>query len=451
MNQVIVSKLLKERHITALKSALETVQPADLAELLETLDEKELPVVFRILPKESAAETFTYLNTRMQQSLIEAFSDKELKEVLDELFVDDTVDIIEEMPANVASRILENSNAESRRMINTILNYPEDSVGSIMTVEYVKLQKSMTVGGAIELIRRVGTDKETIYNCYVTENRNLVGMVEVKDLLTSPDDKSIVDIMETNVISMKTTDDKEEAAIMFNKYDVIALPVVDKQNLLVGIVTVDDAMDVMQEEATEDIEKMAAITPTDKPYLEIGIFDTFKSRIPWLLLLMISATFTGMIITSFEDALKASVVLTAFIPMLMDTGGNSGSQASVTVIRGLALGELDFKDFFKVIWKEIRVSVLCGLALSIVNFGKMYLVDMLLLKTPGLGVWEIAVVCMTLFIAVFVAKLVGCSLPLFAKKLKLDPAVMASPFITTIVDALSLMIYFRIATLILKI
>ncbi len=451
MNQVIVSKLLKERHISALKSALETVQPADLAELLETLDEKEIPVVFRILPKEAAAETFTYLNTKMQQSLIEAFSDMELKEVLDELFVDDTVDIIEEMPANVASRILENSNVESRRMINTILNYPEDSVGSIMTVEYVKLRKSMTVGSAIELIRRVGTDKETIYNCYVTENRNLVGMVEVKDLLTSPDDKSIVDIMETNIVSIRTTDDKEEAAMMFNKYDVIALPVVDKQNLLVGIVTVDDAMDVMQEEATEDIEKMAAITPTDKPYLEIGIFDTFKSRIPWLLLLMISATFTGMIITSFEDALKASVVLTAFIPMLMDTGGNSGSQASVTVIRGLALGELDFSDFFKVIWKEIRVSVLCGLVLAIVNFGKMYLVDMLLLKTPGLGVWEITVVCSTLFIAVFVAKIVGCSLPLLAKKLKLDPAVMASPFITTIVDALSLMIYFRIATLVLNI
>jgi len=451
MNKIIVSKLLKERHITALKSALETVQPPDMAELLENLDEKELPVVFRILSKETAAETFTYMNTKMQQTLIEAFSDKELKEVLDELFVDDTVDIIEEMPANVATRIIANSDAESRQLINTILNYPKDSVGSIMTTEYVRLQKNITVGQALELIRRVGTDKETIYTCYVTDSRRLVGLVEVKDLLTSPDDKSIIDIMETNVISIKTTDDKEEAAMMFSKYDVIALPVVDNQNFLVGIVTVDDAMEVMQDEATEDIEKMAAITPTDKPYLEIGIFDTFKSRIPWLLLLMISATFTGIIITSFENALKASVVLTAFIPMLMDTGGNSGSQASVTVIRSLALGDLSFSDFFKVVWKELRVSLICGAVLSITNFVKIYVVDVLLLHTSGLGLKEISVVCATLFITVCVAKLVGCMLPLFAKKLKFDPAVMASPFITTIVDAISLMIYFKIATTVLHI
>lgn len=451
MNKIIVSKLLKERHIPALKSALETVQPPDMAELLENLDEKELPVVFRILPKEIAAETFTYMNAKMQQTLIEAFSDKELKEVLDELFVDDTVDIIEEMPANVASRIIANSDAESRQMINTILNYPKDSVGSIMTTEYVRLQKNISVGQALELIRRVGTDKETIYTCYVTDNRKLIGLVEVKDLLTSPDEKAIVDIMETNAVSIKTTDDKEEAALMFSKYDVIALPVVDNQNFLVGIVTVDDAMEVMQDEATEDIEKMAAITPTDKPYLEIGIFDTFKSRIPWLLLLMISATFTGIIITSFEDALKASVVLTAFIPMLMDTGGNSGSQASVTVIRSLALGDLYFADFFKVVWKEFRVSLICGAVLSITNFVKIYVVDVLLLHTSGLGIKEIAVVCATLFITVCVAKLVGCMLPLFAKKLKFDPAVMASPFITTIVDAISLMIYFKIATTVLHI
>ncbi len=450
MNQVIISKLLKERHIGALKSALETVQPADMAELFEELDEKELPVIFRILPKDIAAEAFTYMNAETQQALIEAFSDAELKAVLDELFVDDTVDIIEEMPANVASRILANSTTESRQAINTILAYPKDSVGSIMTLEYVRLNKSMTVGEAIDLIRRVGTDKETIYTCYVTDSRRLVGIVEVKDLLTSPDDEIIENIMETSFISITTTEDKEEAALMFSKYDVIAMPVVDTQNFLIGIVTVDDAMEVMQDEATEDIKKMAAITPIDKPYLEIGIFDTFKSRIMWLLVLMISATFTGMIITSFEEALQTSVVLTAFIPMLMGTGGNSSSQASVTVIRCLALGEIEFSDFFRIVWKEIRVSVICGIVLSAANFLKMWLFDIMLLQTPGLGLWEVVVVCLTLMLTVIVAKMVGCMLPLLAKKLKFDPAVMASPFITTIVDALSLMIYFRIATMVLN-
>lgn len=449
MNHVIISKLLKERHMSALKSALETVQPADMAELFEELDEKELPVVFRILPKDIAAEAFTYMNTETQQALIEAFSDAELKAVLDELFVDDTVDIIEEMPANVASRILANSTQASRQAINTILAYPKDSVGSIMTLEYVRLNKSMTVGEAIELIRRVGTDKETIYTCYVTDSRRLVGIVEVKDLLTSTDEKVIEEIMETNFISITTKEDKEEAALMFSKYDVIALPVVDTQNFLVGIVTVDDAMEVMQDEATEDIKKMAAITPIDKPYLEIGIFDTFKSRIIWLLVLMLSATFTGMIITSFEDALQASVVLTAFIPMLMGTGGNSSSQASVTVIRGLALGEIEFRDTFKVLWKEARVSVICGIILAIANFIKMWVFDMMVMKTPGLGISEVLVVCLTLMLTVIVAKLVGCMLPLLAKKLKFDPAVMANPFITTIVDALSLVIYFEIATMVL--
>lgn len=450
MNQIIISKLLKEHHISALKSALETVQPADIAEVFGELDDKELPVAFRILHKDTAAEAFTYMNAETQETLIGAFSDAELKAVLDELFVDDTVDIIEEMPANVAARILANSTEESRQAINTILHYPKDSVGSIMTLEYVRLRKTMKVREAIEYIRKTGTDKETIYTCYVTDNRRLVGIVEVKDLLTSDDDEIIENIMETSFVSMTTTDDKEDAALTFSKYDVIALPVVDTQNFLIGIVTVDDAMEVMQEEATEDIKKMAAITPIDKPYLEIGIFDTFKSRILWLLVLMISATFTGMIITSFEEALQASVVLTAFIPMLMGTGGNTSSQASVTVIRGLALEEIEFSDFFKVVWKEARVSVICGAVLAAANFLKMWLFDILVLKTPGLGLMEVAVVCLTLLLTVIVAKLVGCILPLVAKKLKLDPAVMANPFITTIVDALSLIIYFAIATQVLN-
>ena len=355
------------------------------------------------------------------------------------------VDLVEEMPANVVKRILRSADNETRKAINEILKYPDDSAGSIMTTEYVSLRPAMTVGDAIKRIRRTGVDKETIYTGYVTTpNRTLVGMLSLRTLLLSDDDDVVQDIMETNVIAVNTLDDKEEVANQFKKYDFLTIPVVDKEFRLVGIVTVDDAIDVMEDEVTEDMEMMAAITPTDKPYLKTGVFETWKKRIPWLLLLMISATFTGMIITSFEDALAAQVTLTAFIPMLMDTGGNSGSQASVTVIRGLSLGEIEFVDIFKVMWKEIRVALMCGVTLAIANFAKLMLFD-------RVGLWVSLVVCLTLIVTVFFAKIIGCALPMLAKKIGFDPAVMASPFITTAVDAISLVVYFQIATLLLGI
>lgn len=435
--------LLGDKKYSSIKDILATMNPADIAALFAEMSEDSLPLLFRLLPKELAAETFVEMDDDAQELLIRGFSDAELKEVVDELYIDDAVDIVEEMPANVVKRILKQADPETRKMINEILQYPEDSAGSIMTTEYVSLRPRMTVEEAIKRIRRTIVDKETIYTCYVIDNnRTLIGMLSLKTMLISDDDDVIENIMETNVICVDTHTDQEEVAQMFNKYNFMALPVVDKETRLVGIVTFDDAIDVMEEETTEDIEKMAAIMPSDKPYFKTSVFETWKKRIPWLLLLMISATFTGLIITSFESALAAQVALTAFIPMLMDTGGNSGGQSSVTIIRGLSLGEIEFRDIFKVMWKEIRVAVFCGITLGAANFVKLLLID-------RVGLMIALTVCLTLVCSVIIAKLIGCTLPMLAKKIGFDPAVMASPFITTIVDALSLLIYFGCARVLL--
>lgn len=452
--QEIILELIEEKKFSKLRSMLDNMNPADIALILEEADEKDLPVVFRILPKELAAEVFSYMESDMQQFLIEKFSDTELKTVLDELFMDDTVDIIEEMPANIAKRILRQTDAQTRKKINQLLAYPEDSAGSIMTTEYIDLKKDMTVDVAFDRIREIGFETETIYTCYVTDaSRHLLGIVTVKELLLNKKDCVIADIMEENIIFANTLDDKEDVAGQFEKYDLTSLPVVDKENRLVGIVTVDDAIDVLQEEATEDIEKMAAMLPSDKSYFKTSVFSTFKSRIPWLLLLMVSATFTGAIISSFEEKLTILPALITFIPMLMNTAGNGGSQSSVTVIRALSLGDVEPKDILRVIWKETRVAFVCSLVLAVVNFGKMILVDHLILNTFDSGKYlqEIFVVSLTVFITVIVAKIVGCVLPIIAKRLGLDPAVMASPFITTIVDAIALIVYFGIAVTVLGI
>ena len=433
-------KLLENKSYSTLRDILNTMNAADISILFEELPADRLPLLFRLLPKEVAADTFVEMESDAQEMLIHGFSDTELREIIEELYLDDAVDIVEEMPANVVKRILLNTDPHTRKTINELLQYPDDSAGSLMTIEYVSLRINMTVEDAIKRIRRTGIDKETIYTCYVTtDDRKLLGIVTAKALLLADEDTPISDIMETHIITAKTLDDKEDVANKFNKYDLIALPVVDDENRLVGIVTFDDAIDVIQDEATEDIEKMAAIMPTDKPYFKTNIFETYKSRIPWLLLLMVSATFTGKIISSFEDALATQIVLTAFIPMLMDTGGNSGGQASVTIIRGLSLGDIEFRDIFKVLWKEFRVATLCGLTLSICNFAKIIIFD-------GIAMEIAFVICITLLITVIIAKLIGCTLPIFAQKIGFDPAVMASPFITTIVDAISLLIYFRIAS-----
>ena len=447
-----IQTLLDNKRYSTLRDILNTMNPVDIAAVFEDLQSEKTALLFRLLPKETAAETFVEMDEETQQLLIHGFSDTELKEVIDELYVDDAVDLIEEMPANVVKRILRQADPQTRKEINEILKYPEDSAGSIMTTECVILRPKMTAEEAIKRIRRTGIDKETIYTCYVADNSaKLIGIVTIKSLLLSEEDELIENIMETNVISVNTLDDQEEVAQIFNKYNFLALPVVDKENRIVGIVTVDDAIDVMEEEATEDIQKMAAITPTaDKSYDKVGVFETYLSRIPWLLILMISATFTGMIITGFESALAGSLVLSSFIPMLMDTGGNSGSQASVTVIRAISLGEIEFKDIFRVIFKECRVSLLCGITLAAANFIKMMLFDRLLLGNTALSVTVALVVCFTMVVTVFIAKLVGCTLPMIAKKLGFDPAVMASPFITTIVDAISLFVYFQIATAMLN-
>ncbi len=447
-----IEDLIVRKRYAELRDLLLPLEAADIALLLEDLGEEAMPLIFRLLPKELAAEVFVELDSDEQELLIRGFSNTELKEVLDELYLDDTVDIVEEMPANVVKRILKHSDPEMRKSINEILKYPEDSAGSIMTTEFLDLKRDMTVEDAFKRIRRNGADMETINICYVIDvGRHLLGLVSIRTLLLSEEDAVIQDIMETNVVSVSTLDDQEDVARSLSKYDFLALPVVDTENRLVGIVTVDDAMDVLQEEVTEDIEKMAAIVPTDKPYLKTGVFETFRARIPWLLLLMISATFTGQIIASFENALAAFTVLTAYIPMLMDTGGNSGSQASVTVIRGISLNEIEFSDLFHVIWKEMRVGVVTGTALAGANFVKLMLIDRLLFHNPAVTIWVAAVICLTLICTVFCAKLVGSTLPLLAKKVGFDPAVMASPFITTIVDAISLLIYFHFASAILGI
>ena len=440
--------LVDGKKYNTLRDVLSTMNPADIASVFADMPDQKLPLLFRLLPKELAAETFVEMESDMQQMLIKGFSDNELKDVIEELYIDDAVDIVEEMPANVVNRILRNTDPSTRKMINEILKYPEDSAGSIMTIEYVRLGADMTVSEALRVIRKTGINKETIYTCYVVSNsRKLIGMVSAKTLLLSDENDLIRDIMETNLIYVHTLEDKEVVANNFKKYDFLAMPVVDDERRLVGIVTVDDAIDVLEDEATEDIEKMAAIIPTDKPYLQTTPFATWKARIPWLLLLMISATFTGIILTKFETALAAHITLSAFIPMLMDTGGNSGSQAAVSVIRSISLGELEFKDILRVVWKEIRVAVLCGVTLAAVNFVKIYLVDYLLIG--NMSVFDpvtIGVVCITVAVTVLIAKIIGCTLPIFASKLGFDPAVMASPFITTIVDALSLLVYFTIAS-----
>ena len=439
-------KLLEEKKYPTLRDILVTMNPSDIAAIFDELEEDRLPLLYRLLPKELAADTFVEMEPEAQELLIRGFSDSELKEVINELYVDDAVDIVEEMPASVVRRILSQADPDMRKNINELLRYPENSAGSIMTTEYVSLRPQMTVEEAITRIRRTGVDKETIYTCYVTRDRLLIGLVTVKDLLLAEDDTALIEsIMETNVISVTTLTDQEDVAQMFSKYNFLALPVVDTENRMVGIVTFDDAMDVMEDEATEDIQKMAAIIPSDKTYMRMGVFEIFKKRIPWLMLLMISATFTGMIISYFEKQLGTLICLSAFMPMLMDTAGNAGSQSSVTVIRGLSLGEVKFSDILRVIWKECRVALICGVAMAVVCFGKIMLVDAWLLHTSGVT-WLVAlVVAMTLAITVLFAKIVGCTLPMLADRIGFDPAVMASPFITTIVDALSLMVYFNIA------
>lgn len=444
-------KMLDEKKYASLRDILVTMNPSDVAGLFDGLEEKQIPVMFRLLPKEQAAETFVEMEPEAQQLLIQGFSDNELREVLDELYVDDAADLVEEMPANVVRRILTQADPEMRSSINQILRYPENSAGALMTMEYVSLRLDMTVEESILRIRRQGVDKETIYTCYVlSADRTLQGIVTVKDLLLAEsDDTEIKEIMTENVISVTTQDDQEEVAKMFSKYNFLALPVVDTEKRMVGIVTFDDAMDVMEEEATEDMEIMAAMTPSEKSYLKSTPFDLYKHRIPWLMLLMVSATFTGMIISSFESALALLPALTAFIPMLMDTGGNCGSQSSVTVIRALSLDELELRDVFIVLWKEIRTAVLCGISLAAVCFLKVLLVDRLLMHNESISLSVDLVICLALGVTVVMAKMVGCTLPLLAKRLGFDPAVMASPFITTIVDALSLLVYFLFAKTIL--
>lgn len=436
----LLTELLRGKKWQELKGILTEMNEQDIAELFMELDEHDLTLIYRLLPKELAAEVFVNMEPEYQEMLIRAFSDTELREVLDELYVDDAVDLIEEMPATLVKRILRHTDPDTRKSINEILRYPEDSAGSIMTIEYVDLKRSMTVADAFTRIRRTGVDKETIYTCYVTDSkRKLKGYVTVKDLLLADETATIRDIMEDNVISVTTHEDKEVVADVFQKYDLVVLPVVDGENRLVGIITVDDAIDVLQEEVTEDMELMAGITPTDKPYLKMSVFENFKKRIPWLMLLMVSATFTEKIITHFEGALTACVALTAFIPMLTGTCGNCGNQSSSTIIRGLSLGDIEFKDTFKVVLKEFLIALVCGVTLAIVNFAKLMIFD-------DIG-WKVAlVVSLTMISAVIFAKVVGSILPVVAKRLGFDPAVMSSPFISTIVDAVTLVIYFSIAS-----
>ena len=442
-----ILKMLEDKKYAALRDVLLVMNPSDIAALFSGMEEKQIPLLFRLLPKELAAESFVEMESEAQELLIRSFSDNELKEIVDELYVDDAADLVEEMPANVVKRILKQADPEMRRSINQILRYPEYSAGSIMTTEYVSLRPNMTVEEAILRIRRQGVDKETIYTCYVTaSDRKLLGLVTVKDLLLAENDEILIqDIMLTNLIYANTKTDQEEVAKMLTKYNFLALPVVDGEGRMVGIVTFDDAMDVIEEETTEDMELMGGIIPSEKTYLRSTVFDLFKSRIPWLMLLMLSATFTGLIITSFEDALAAQVALTAFIPMLMGTGGNSGSQSSVTVIRALSLDELRFSDIGRVIWKELRTALLCGIALAIACFAKIWLIDRLLMGNYEITFMIDMVVCLALCVTVIIAKVVGSVLPLVAKVLGADPAVMASPFITTIVDAVSLLVYFLFA------
>ncbi len=437
----------EKKELKEIKVVLSELNPADIAEILEEFPDNQRLLFFRLLSKENAAETFVELDPDTQEELIHGISDSELREVLDEIYIDDAVDIIEEMPATLVKRILKNTDSETRKSINALLKYPDDSAGSLMTPEFVDLKKGMTVEDAFKRIRRTGVDKETIYTCYITDSsRHLIGVTTVKELLLHDYEDTIDEFMETNIIYVNTLDDQEIAAQQLSKYDFLALPVVDMEERLVGIITVDDAIDVIQEENTEDIQKMNAMLPTEKTYLKTSVFETWKSRFPWLLLLMVSATFTGSIITGFEEKLATLTILTAFIPMLMDTGGNSGGQASVTIIRAMSLGEVNFRDYFRVVWKEIRVGLACGVSLAAVNFIKIWLVDKTLFKNPEITLLIDFAICLTLVVEIVFAKFIGCSLPMLAKKIGFDPAVMSSPFITTIVDAVALLLFFGISS-----
>ena len=445
-----IQKLLEEKKFSTIRDLMTTMAPPDIAALFERIDESQVPFLFRLLPKETAAEAFVEMDSDFQELLIKGFSDTELKSLLDELYASDATDLVEEMPANVVDRILKQVDSATRKEINELLQYPENSAGSIMSTEYVSLRPEQTVGDAINQVRKSGFDNKSFYTCYVTKDKKLVGRLSVKDLLLAKDDETKLDaLMKENVISVNTHADKEEVAKLLSKYNFFALPVVDSENRMVGIISFDDALDVMEDEATEDIEIMGGMTPSEKTYLRSTPLDLFRHRIIWLMLLMVSATFTGMIITNFESALAAQVVLTAFIPMLMDTGGNSGSQSSVTIIRAVSLGEVEFRDLPVIIWKEIRTALLCGITLGAVCFAKIMLIDRLLLQNQSVTVSVALVVCAAMTVTILVAKIIGCALPLCAKKLKLDPAVMASPFITTIVDAASLLVYFTIARAVL--
>ncbi len=447
-----MTTLLEEKKMKQLQIMLEDNDEFDVAEFLSMLPEQQMAMVFRMLSKEQGAAVFAELEAEEQEYIINSITDTELGSILDELYLDDTVDMMEELPANVVKRVMRIATPETRKLINQYLNYPENSAGTIMTAEFIDLKKYMSVKESFARIRRIGADKETIYTCFVTSaDRKLEGIVTVKDLIMADEDAVIESIMDENVIFCTTTDDQEDVSGMFSDYDLLAIPVVDKEKRLVGIVTVDDVMDVMEQETTEDMEIMAAITPSDHPYIRTGVFEIWKNRIPWLLLLMVSATFTGIILSSFEDALAVQAALTIFIPMLMDTGGNSGGQSNVTIIRGLSLGDIEFSDLLQVIWKETRVALLCGVTLAVATFAKILLIDRLLMGNEGVTVMVAAVVCITMMMTVLCAKIVGCTLPILADKLGFDPAVIASPFITTIVDAISLLIYFAVAKAILHI
>lgn len=438
-------ELLEKRNMKQLKGDLEEMNVVDVAAFIDEIPENKVAMVFRILPKEQAAEIFSHLDIDVQEHIINSITDAEVGKIIEELYLDDAVDLMEELPANMVKRVMRNAKPETRKLINEYLKYPENSAGSIMTAEFLDLKKHMSVKESFERIRRIGADREDVYTCFVTSyDRKLEGVTSVRELLLNDYDDRVETFMDSNLISVVTTDDQEDVADLISKYDLLSVPVVDHENRLVGIVTVDDIIDVIEQETTEDIEKMAAIVPSDKPYMKTSVFDLWKARIPWLLLLMISATFTGTIIRRFEDALAAQVILTAYIPMLMDTGGNTGSQSSVTVIRALSLGDVELRDFLKVLWKETRVAVVCAATLAVANFAKLMLFD-------GVTVQVAAVVCLTLVATVISAKIMGCVLPMISEKVGLDPAVVSSPIITTVVDAISLIIYFVIAVTILHI
>lgn len=439
MKKEQIEELLEKRQFKELKELLETMHPVDIVEILEDIEKRQMILIFRLLAKEEAAEVFTDMNSDMREYLINALTDSELEEVMDEMYLDDSVDVVEEMPANVVDRLLSLTDEETRRKINALLQYPEDSAGSIMNVEYISLRKEMTVEEAILKIRQVGINRETIYTCYVTEKKKLIGAVDVKDLLTAGESRLIEEIMDENVLCARTLDDQEEVASKIRKYGLVAIPIIDHENCLVGIVTVDDAMLVMQEETTEDISMMAGVSPNEDSYFGTSVFQHAKNRSLWLMLLMLSATVSGEILAHYEKAMAAMPVLITFIPMLMGTSGNSGSQSSTMVIRGLAVGEIQFKDFFRVVFKEIRVALIVGVLLAVVNGIRVYLMyDQNLTLAIAIGITMVAIVCM--------AKCVGCTLPLLAKKIGLDPALMAAPLISTIMDTCTILMYFAIIT-----